>query len=616
VRVRAGVFMAGRVGALGLAFVALAAAGCQEASKASDTEDVTLAANDGVRFWPPQAGRGTTVDARVSAGRSLFRFDTTDLQVAGEGITVNRVQVLDGYTLSANLSVADDAALDARDVTVTTGEETVTLDDAFEVVADSLVVTPGRARIGETVDVELVGTRTAWEPGVSWPTFGDGVDVLSVDVLSDSFATARVTVRGDATPGLRDVRMGTRAATTTAYDAFQIDRVALSAIFDPTNVEQGDTVEFSVYASGTHFGPATELTFWKDGRRNGDVVVDSLNVVDAQNLWGTMTVSNAAELGPRDVLVTTRDEGVYVTDAFTIDGGPLDLSNVGISLSFDVFRGIDRATGAISEMVSASALFYIPLDPACPDSPEAYGCTDGEDNDGDGWLDCYDSDCGSSQECLSGPQPYDANGVFATYVTGGSSDCPVPITVGAGEHVWFESPCNIVQLDRQIDRATGMIYYSAPLTLDDYCFGQLYDLHTQGEEDGIGEYLLEGVQPTVPADFQLLSPQLWGDAVHPRGQPFAYTWTPAMTYPSAYFVTSLSGNLVSTGESGYVGSIPWDDGDHAYTADEVAELAGPTANFAAYSVIPEGPPFGFPFSTIQDNTSGTVVYLSGTVVFE
>jgi hypothetical protein len=173
-----------------------------------------------------------------------------------------------------------------------------------------------------------------------------------------------------------------------------------------------------------------------------------------------------------------------------------------------------------------------------------------------------------------------------------------------------------VTLDKQVDAATGMIYYSAPLTLEDYCFDQLYDLHTQGEEGGIGEYVLEGVQPTVPADFTLLDPLWWGNFTHPRNRDLTYTWTPAQTYPDAFFVTQISGLLEATGEGGYAGSLPWDDGEHEYVAAELMQLKAGPSNFAAYSVIPEGPPFGFPFSTIQNNTSSTYVYIGGTVVLE
>jgi hypothetical protein len=187
--------------------------------------------------------------------------------------------------------------------------------------------------------------------------------------------------------------------------------------------------------------------------------------------------------------------------------------------------------------------------------------------------------------------------------------------VSAGDHVWFESDCNVVTLDKQIDSASGLIYYTADLTLKDYCFDQEYDLHTEGDPNGIGEYILEGVQPTVPADFSMLTPQLWGNYTQSRSEDFNYTWTPAQTYPDAIFGTQISGTLVSTGESGFAGSLPWDDGVHAYTPAELGELEAGPVSFAAYSYI-KGRKFGFPFSTIQSCQSDSVVQVSASMVLE
>ena len=65
-----------------------------------------------------------------------------------------------------------------------------------------------------------------------------------------------------------------------------------------------------------------------------------------------------------------------------------------------------------------------------------------------------------------------------------------------------------------------------------------------------------------------------------------------------------------------MGSIPWDDGEHTYTSDELSELKSGSATFVAESLIPKGPLFGFPFSTIQSNYSSTYVYIQGYVVLE
>ena len=597
--------------------------GCTDAKAPSEDDSIT--GEGGFAFTPPEAGRGVEVNARITSGASVFTFDTTELAL-GDGVTVNSVTVLDGWTATASLSIDPATELGPRDAEIHTPEGGYSIGEALTIVDDSFTITPDRARIGELVQVEIVGLNTEWAPGSTWANFGDDIEVTNVDVLSETYAIATLSVSREAVPGFRNVSLVVGPDVTTLYDGFQVDRVSLSATFDPIEVTQGETVEFSITGAGTHFTDRSDISFWMGGLEKGDVVVDSITVIDSEHMWGQMTVSNAAELDYRDVMVETADEGVFIQDAFNVLGAEFDLSDVGISLSFDVYRGIDNATGAISEQVVGQAIFYLPLDPACPNSPETGRCTDGIDNDSDGFVDCYDNDCSSDPACGGGPSPYDANGYWQTYVTGGSSDCPNNITVGAGEHVYFESPCNVVTLNREVDGATGMIYYTAALTLDDYCFDQMYDLHTEGEEGGIGEYLLPEVQPTVPYDFELLTPEFWGNLTVSRAEDFTYTWRgvpdlepTARTYahdPEAYFVTSINGILVETGEGGYAGALPWDDGIHTYTPAELGVLEPGNVSFAAYSVVPEGPTFGFPFSTNQSNYSSSVVYVQGSMVLE
>lgn len=593
--------------------VLLAFPACKDADKTDPGSTETE--RGGLSFSPPEAGRGTTVDARITSGSSVFSFESgADLDL-GAGITVNSVTVLDGWTATANLTVAADAQLGPRDAIVKTGGHgDLTIGEALTVVDDSFTISPDRALIGESRQVEFIGQNTEWAPGSTWAYFGDDIDVIGVDILSETYAIASITVAPDAVPGLRDVAMEVGPEVTTLYNGFQVDRVALSAVFDPDQVNQGDIVDFTIEGSGTHFDTDSELGFWANGDEKGDIVVDWVTVVDAQHMYGQMTVSNAAEIGMRDVLISTDDEGVFIQDAFEVLDGDLDLSDVGISLSFYVVRGIDASTGAISESVQGSAIFYLPLDPPCPPDPEA-NCTNGVDDDDDNFTDCYDSDCSSNPACASGPQPYDVNGVFPTYETGGTADCPTNETVGAGEHVYFESPCNIVTFDRYVDSSSGMIYYTTDLTFDDYCPGQFYDLHTEGEEGGIGEYVLPGVQPTVPADWSWVSPQIWGNATYSRAEDFCFEWTPAQTYPDAIFACSLSGALEPDGASGFVGAIPWDDGQWCFTSEELLAMQAGPGTMTCYSYI-EGPYFGFPFSTNQYNQSRSYIYLQGSLVLE
>jgi hypothetical protein len=551
----------------------------EDTSDTTETEDT--APISAFEVSPSVGGRGTSLTVQLTAvDRAAFKFGETSFDL-GEGITVVSVTVQDGYNAVADIVIDPDAELGARDATLTVGEDVKTNPGAFAVIGESFKIDPDNAKMGETVDVAIVGQGTEWEVGYTWPGFGDDVDILDFQILSPTLASARVAVHPDARPGKRDVNMEQGPHVVTLYDGFLVDRAVITGIFDPKEAYQGDTVEFTIDGLNTAFIDSTRLEFWDDSGKNADVEVAQLTVLDATHMYGRMRLSNAARLGMRDVLVSYGGEAVLLPDAFEVKDAPPDLSNVYVGTGFDVSRQIDNADGTIFEQVSAIAYFLIPLDPPC----------------------------GSPPPPASGPMPYDMNGVFPSPPEAEPEDCPNPETVSAGDFVWFEGPENVVPLAKNIISSTGqIIYLGENLVLDDYHFDTLYALHTQGDPDGIPEVTVPDVQPTVPADYYLLTPNFWGDLTVKRSETFDYTWTPAQTYPDAVFSTSISGTITAIAKPGFAGSIPWDDGVHAYSAAELSQLDSGPVSFSASSYI-KGPYFGLPFSTIQscqsDSTLGT-----------
>ena len=552
-----------------------------------------------------------------------------------------------GWTARAAITVDEDAELGPRSIEVKTGTRTFELPNSFTVVDDTFELHPGGARLGETIEVDLVGRNTSWQSGTTWPDFGDGIDIVDFTVLTESLAQATVSIDTHTTPGWRNVVVDNGAGDrTTAWDGFKVDRVALAASFDPPVAEQGDTVDFTIRARGTDFLAGTpRLTFADQYGDNPDIVVDSLTVLDAENLYGRMTLSSAASLGDRDVQIDIAGEGVRMPDAFEVIGGGFDIREVAIDLSYYVVRQRDNDSGELFEAVIARCIFFIPLDPPCPRPLEgmneagtavvAEDCFDEIDNDEDGFVDCKDKDCVDLMLCGGGgpppegsePAPYDDNGVqefppsSGGTVGNGAMDCPPPTTVPAGDFVWLESDANIVTLEKTVDATTGMIVYEGQaLTMADYVADNLYDLHTQGDPEGIPEYLIEDVQPTVPADWHWTYPEMWGNYTHNRAEDFVFQWTPANTYPDAIFFMSIftsrsPGPMAREGYSGWGGAYPWDDGDHRMLASEMSRFAAGPVPVYTYSYI-EGREFGLPDSIYQTNQAVSYIYLSQQMILE
>lgn len=548
-----------------------------------DTADPDLGTDTeapvGLRFSvsPNNGGTGTSMDVVFTSSRAAFEFGDTEVDF-GEGIVVDAITVQDSFQTVARISIDVDAEVGDRDILMDIAGEETLLTDVFSVIDQSFLIEPANGKLGETMFVDMVGINTDWEDGRTWTNFGPGIRVLDYRVIAPNLATARIAIRPDSPAGPRDVSIEEGPEVVTLFDGFTVDRAVITAFFEPPEAFQGETKAFDITGLDTAFTEDLVIEFWDDGGPNADIQVVELQVIDVENVFGRIRVSNAAALGPRDVLVTAGEESILLPEAITILDAPPDLSNVVPVTNFDVSRQIDNATGELLEQVEGFVYFIIPLNPPC----------------------------GASSPPGQGPMPYDNNGVYPVPPPAQPVDCPNPETVSAGDFVWFEGPENVVTMPKDVIQSTGqIIYINRDLVLEDYRFDTLYDLHTQGDPEGIPEVLVERVQPTVPADYYLTSPDLFGDYTHDRTQDFQYSWTPAQTYPEAIFSTQVSGTLVVNDEGGFAGSIPWDDGAHAYSSTEMGQLNPGPVSFAVSSYI-QGPVFSLPFSIFQSQSDSTL----------
>ena len=331
------------------------------------------------------------------------------------------------------------------------------------------------------------------------------------------------------------------------------DPPRIAVTWSPAGVWQGDLVAFTLTGDGTRWEQGMNVRFYlPDGGEANDVDLAALTVVDATHAVGEIRLSTAARLGARDVLV---DGTLVVPDAFNVYDSPPDLTEVYVQTRFDVTRRIDPDTCEVTTSVAASAIFIVPMDPRCGNGPPP----------------------------TAGPFPYDRNGVFPGPPPQNDEPCPTPETVSAGD-VWFEAD-NAVPLVRRVHPETRTVHYTGEgLTLDDYGFGQTYALVTSGDPDGLGQLRIEGAQPTVPADVIWLGPDLCR-RVHDRRDDLPFTWASDGTYPDADIRASLWGTLLAIDRPGFVGAIPWDDGAHVFTSEDLTHLAAGPASFSLEGYI-------------------------------
>lgn len=119
-------------------------------------------------FWPPEAGRGTTLDAKITSTNSIFEFVDNSLDLGG-GVTVNSLTVLDGWSAVANITVDPAATLGGRDGYLDTRGGAFTMSDALTIVDDSFVLAPPGRRSANTCGSSSSAPTPSGPPGRRGP---------------------------------------------------------------------------------------------------------------------------------------------------------------------------------------------------------------------------------------------------------------------------------------------------------------------------------------------------------------------------------------------------------------------------------------------------------------
>ena len=234
--------------------------------------------------YPPSSGLGASIEVDFNSNMTAFSYADTTFDF-GDDITVLGVNVDDGWQARADVLIDQDAELGIRDIVIYTDGREHTVSDSFEVVAQSFILEPDNGKIGECIEVGILGNNTEWRGGLTWPHFGDGIEVLDFEVYTNTLAEASISIGSISQPGWRNVVVDSgNGDYTVVYDAFKVDRVGLAASWVPLEAAQGRTVEFTVRARNTDFVSSTpEIRFFDRFGENPDIVIQNMVVLDAEN---------------------------------------------------------------------------------------------------------------------------------------------------------------------------------------------------------------------------------------------------------------------------------------------------------------------------------------------
>lgn len=461
----------------------------------------------------------------------------------GEGVDVPVLIVDSSFHLTAQVIVVEDAAPGSRDVVVTWPTGEVLVHNGFVVEEGSIAVTPNRAALGETLQVEITGWQTDFRVNHTLVTFGPAVDLIEVSVLSSSRIRATVHVPLRSEPGPTDVTVYNPGAQVyTLAGGFVVDRIARRMSIDPDEAKQGQELTVVIEAEDASFEDG-----WTEVDLGTGVVTQQVTVVGPEMLEVELRIGNNAVIGARDVFVRTDtpqspEETRVLVDGFHIWQVEADPLRARVSLSLGISRVHDAVDCDWGVNVYASATFYEPNDFPCPPS--------------------------GSVSSLMAPPHFDIPATGYT-MTGGSTDCPGSKTFDAGPYVQYVNEGGTVTLERYVHPYNERISYrGVGLDLQDYLTDAIFDLRTPGGDLGWSElppWEIPAVLNTLPVDFQQHGPDYCG-LRHPLDEPLSVEWDPAQTYDEAEMYLYLIGPAQDEGVP-LMMIYPWDDGSFTYSPD-------------------------------------------------
>jgi hypothetical protein len=261
----------------------------------------------------PVAGtQGTNATLILNGAFTHFTQGLTFASL-GSGIIAGTVTVNGPELASVPITITDGAVVGPRNVTVSTGTESVTLFNGFNVIQGSPAVTiidPNAAQRGTTQNVTLVGHFTNWQNGITHVSYGAGVTVNSNVVSSATQVTTNITIEPAATLAPRDVVVTTGTEIETVYGGFTVNDVDVTAPAVLTYSPSYGTINVPLNAV-----PTVE---WNEPLNRSTVNTDSFKLYDAftgQFVSGTVTLDATGRIVafvPGQLLAVNRTYYLYV----------------------------------------------------------------------------------------------------------------------------------------------------------------------------------------------------------------------------------------------------------------------------------------------------------------
>ncbi len=258
---------------------------------------------------------GTLADPVVITGSGTNWVQGTTEVIMGAGVSISNLTITSPTTATAILGISPTAPVGGNSVVTYTGSQIVS-GGGFSVVPSAAYIqsvepnftcptattnyiagfncTPGSSPTGvpevaqlQTVTLNIVGVGTHWLQGETTMNFGYGVVTDQLTISSPTTAQAQITVLSVASVGFSTLTASTDGEVVYLPQAIDIEEGSpIMLAFSPSVGQQDGTYTLQILGRFTHFNQnTTNVAF------NQDITVNSINVVDSENMTANITIS-------------------------------------------------------------------------------------------------------------------------------------------------------------------------------------------------------------------------------------------------------------------------------------------------------------------------------------
>jgi hypothetical protein len=263
---------------------------------------------------PASGLQGASVSIQVTGANTHWVDGLTQASLDPVYITINRVKVTSATTAQVDISIAINAPIGGRTLTLSTGGEIVTA-SPFTVLAftPTMTMNPSSGMIATSVPVVFSGSFTHWLANTTVANIsGQGVSIQGFTVDTPASAHATLVIDPTApsnptvscTPGNRTLTLTTVSGVIDEIDTTPFcvtsSPAYLTSITPTHTAAPVNSLTVDIFGANTHFDNTTTVGFGPDISLAGNV-----SVINATHLQVVINIAASAALGYRQVFVNS-----------------------------------------------------------------------------------------------------------------------------------------------------------------------------------------------------------------------------------------------------------------------------------------------------------------------